>query len=62
MFFIFIGVINKARTQLANVQAYLMLNQAVYNNDEKKILFALFYIQSTDYNTRLSKAEKQANL
>ena len=39
-----------------------MLNQAVYNNDEKRILFALFYIQSIDYNTRLSKAEKWANL
>ena len=39
-----------------------MLNQAVYNNDEKRILFALFYIRSTNYNTRLSKVEKWANL
>ena len=39
-----------------------MLNQAVYNNDEKRILFALSYIQSIDYSTRLSKAEKWADL
>ena len=39
-----------------------MLNQAVYNNNEKRILFALSYIQSTDYNTRLSEVEKWADL
>ena len=39
-----------------------MLNQAVYNSDEKKILFALSYIRSTDYNTELSEAEKWADL
>ncbi|PAV16007.1 hypothetical protein PNOK_0886500 [Pyrrhoderma noxium] len=48
--------------QLANVQAYLMLNQAVYNDDEKRILFVLSYIRSTDYNAGLSKAEKWADL
>ena len=39
-----------------------MLNQAVYNNDEKKILFALSYMRSTDYNAGLSEAEKWADL
>ena len=39
-----------------------MLNQAVYNSDEKRILFALSYMQSTDYNTGLSKVEKWADL
>ena len=39
-----------------------MLNQAVYNDDEKKILFTLSYMQSTDYNAGLSKAEKWADL
>ena len=39
-----------------------MLNQAVYNSDEKKILFALSYMRSTDYNTGLFEAEKWANL
>ena len=39
-----------------------MLNQAVYNSDEKKILFALSYMRSTDYNTGLSEAEKWADL
>ena len=41
---IFTGVTNRARKWLADVQAYLMLNQAVYNNNEKRILFALSYI------------------
>ena len=39
-----------------------MLNQAVYNNDKKRILFALSYMQSTDYNAELSEAKKQADL
>ena len=39
-----------------------MLNQAVYNNNEKRILFALSYMQSIDYNAGLSKAEKWADL
>ena len=39
-----------------------MLNQAVYNNNEKRILFTLSYIQSIDYNTNLSKVEKWADL
>ena len=39
-----------------------MLNQAVYNDDEKRILFALSYMRSTDYNIGLSEAEKQADL
>ena len=39
-----------------------MLNQAVYNSDKKRILFALFYMQSTNYNTGLSEVEKWANL
>ena len=39
-----------------------MLNQVVYNNNKKRILFALSYMQFTDYNTRLSKVEKQADL
>ena len=39
-----------------------MLNQAVYNNDEKRILFALSYMRSTDYNSGLSEAEKWADL
>ena len=39
-----------------------MLNQAVYNNDEKRILFTLSYMQSTDYNAGLSEAEKWADL
>ena len=33
-------------------------NQAVYNNNEKRILFTLSYMWSTDYNTELSEAEK----
>ena len=40
---IFIGAINRAKKWLVDVQVYLMLNQAVYNNNEKRILFALFY-------------------
>ena len=59
---IFIGATNRARKWLADVRAYLMLNQAVYNSDEKKILFALSYMRSTDYNTGLSEAEKWADL
>ena len=55
---IFTGATNRARKWLANVRAYLMLNQAVYNNDEKKILFALSYMRSTDYNAGLSEVEK----
>lgn len=39
-----------------------MLNQAVYNSDEKRILFALSYMRSTDYNTGLSEVEKWADL
>ena len=39
-----------------------MLNQAVYNNNEKRILFALSYMQSIDYNVGLSEVEKWANL
>ena len=39
-----------------------MLNQAVYNNNEKRILFVLSYMRSTDYNTGLSEAEKQTDL
>ena len=39
-----------------------MLNQAVYNNDEKRILFTLSYMRSTDYNSGLSEAEKWADL
>ena len=41
---IFIGAINRARKWLIDIQAYLMLNQAVYNNNEKRILFALSYM------------------
>ena len=59
---IFIEVINRARKQLVDIQVYLILNQTVYNNDEKRILFALSYIQSIDYNIELSKVEKWANL
>ena len=55
---IFIGTTNRARKQLVDVQAYLMLNYAVYNNNEKRILFALSYMQSIDYNAELSEAEK----
>ena len=55
---IFTRTINRARKWLADVRAYLMLNQAVYNDDKKRILFALSYMQSIDYNARLSKAEK----
>ena len=39
-----------------------MLNQAVYNNNEKRILFALSYMRLIDYNTRLSKTEIWADL
>ena len=39
-----------------------MLNQAVYNSDEKRILFALSYMQFIDYNIELSKVEKWADL
>ena len=39
-----------------------MLNQVVYNSDEKRILFALSYMHSTDYNIGLSEAEKWADL
>ena len=39
-----------------------MLNQAVYNDDEKRILFTLSYMWSTDYNAGLSEAEKWADL
>ena len=39
-----------------------MLNYAVYNNNEKRILFALSYMQSIDYNAELSEVEKQTNL
>ena len=35
-----------------------MLNQVIYNNNKKRILFILFYIQFTNYNTELSKVEK----
>ncbi|PAV17366.1 hypothetical protein PNOK_0743000 [Pyrrhoderma noxium] len=59
---IFTGATNRARKWLADVRAYLMLNQAVYNNDEKRILFALSYMRSTDYNSGLSEAEKWADL
>ena len=59
---IFTGATNRARKWLANVRAYLMLNQVVYNNDEKKILFALSYMRSIDYNVGLSETEKQADL
>ncbi|PAV16018.1 hypothetical protein PNOK_0887600 [Pyrrhoderma noxium] len=59
---IFTRATNRARKWLADVQAYLMLNQAVYNNDEKRILFALSYMRSTDYNSGLSEAEKWADL
>ena len=59
---IFTETINRARKWLTDVRAYLMLNQAVYNDDEKRILFTLSYMQLTDYNTGLSKAEKWANL
>ena len=41
---IFIGATNRARKWLTNIRAYLMLNQVVYNNDEKRILFALSYM------------------
>ena len=47
---IFTGATNRARKWLADVRAYLMLNQAVYNDDKKRILFALSYMRSTDYN------------
>ena len=56
------GAINRARKWLADVRAYLMLNQAVYNDDKKRILFTLSYMWSTDYNAGLSEAEKWANL
>ena len=59
---IFTGATNRARKWLADVRAYLILNQAVYNDDKKRILFALSYIRSTDYNAGLSEAEKWANL
>ncbi|PAV16025.1 hypothetical protein PNOK_0764500 [Pyrrhoderma noxium] len=59
---IFTGATNRARKWLADVQAYLMLNQAVYNDNEKRILFALSYMRSTDYNAGLSEAEKWADL
>ena len=39
-----------------------MLNQAVYNDDEKRILFALSYMWSIDYNAGLSEVEKWADL
>ena len=39
-----------------------MLNQTVYNNDKKRILFALSYMQLTDYNTGLFEAKKWADL
>ena len=39
-----------------------MLNQTVYNNNEKRILFALSYMQSIDYNVELSEVEKWADL
>ena len=55
---IFIGTTNRARKWLADIQAYSMLNQAVYNDDKKRILFALSYMQSIDYNAGLSKVEK----
>ena len=55
---IFIEVINRARKWLVDIQVYLILNQTVYNNDKKRILFALSYIQSIDYNIELSKVEK----
>ena len=41
---IFTGTTNRARKWLADIQTYLMLNQAVYNNDKKRILFALSYM------------------
>ena len=59
---IFTRATNRARKWLADVRAYLMLNQAVYNDDEKRILFALSYMRSTDYNAGLSEAEKWADL
>ncbi|PAV21603.1 hypothetical protein PNOK_0156000 [Pyrrhoderma noxium] len=59
---IFTGATNRARKWLADIRAYLMLNQAVYNDDEKRILFVLSYMQSIDYNAGLSKAEKWADL
>ena len=55
---IFIGAINRARKWLADIQAYLMLNQVVYNSNKKRILFVLSYMLFTDYNTGLSKAKK----
>ena len=42
--FIFIGVINRVRKWLADIQAYLILNQVVYNSNKKRILFILSYI------------------
>ena len=59
---IFTGVTNRARKWLADIQVYLILNQAVYNNDKKRILFILSYMWSTDYNIGLSKAKKWADL
>ena len=38
-----------------------MLNQAIYNNNKKRILFILFYIQFTNYNAELSEVEKWAD-
>ena len=55
---IFTGTTNRARKWLADIRVYLMLNQAVYNSDEKRILFTLSYMQSTDYNLGLSEVEK----
>ena len=60
--FIFTEATNRARKWLADMWAYLILNQAVYNSDKKRILFALSYMWSTDYNSELSKAEKWADL
>ena len=59
---IFTGATNRARKWLADVQVYLMLKQTVYNNNEKRILFVLSYIQFIDYNIGLSKVEKWADL
>ena len=39
-----------------------MLNQAVYNNNKKRILFTLSYVQFIDYNTGLSEVEKWVDL
>ena len=55
-----VKAINKARKWLVDIWVYLILNQIVYNNNEKRILFILSYIWSTNYNIGLSKVKKWA--